>query len=60
MQEVVRFHNPFWLGTPHYSTADFAYDGYWIPKGTVVIANTVRILPPSRWPAVYVVHSGLC
>ena len=50
----MRFHNPFWLGTPHYSTADFAYDGYWIPKGTVVIANTVRIFPP------FTVASGLC
>ena len=42
LQEVARFHNPFWLGTPHMSTEDFAYRGFFIPKGTVVIGNTVR------------------
>ena len=40
-QEVARTHNPFWLGTPHFSTEDFTYNGYFIPKETVIIANTV-------------------
>ncbi|PIL32446.1 cytochrome P450 [Ganoderma sinense ZZ0214-1] len=39
-KEVARFHNPFWLGKPHMSTEDFAYHGYFIPKGTVVVGNT--------------------
>ncbi|KAI0641661.1 cytochrome P450 [Trametes meyenii] len=54
-KEVERFHNPFWLGTPHYSTEDFSYRGYYIPKGTVVIANTWTIHHDSqRYPDPYV------
>ncbi|KAI0739893.1 cytochrome P450 [Daedaleopsis nitida] len=53
-KEVARFHNPFWLGTPHYSTEDFAYHGYYIPKGTVVIANTWTMhRDPVRYPDPY-------
>ena len=41
-QEVERLHNPLWLGTPHFSTQDFEYRGYLIPKDSVVVINTVR------------------
>ena len=44
MQEVLRFHNPFWLGTPHYTTEAVTYRGYHIPKDTVVIVNAVGVL----------------
>ncbi|TFK83361.1 cytochrome P450 [Polyporus arcularius HHB13444] len=53
-KEVTRFHNPFWLGTPHFSTEDFTYHGYWIPKDTVVIANTWTMhRDPVRHPDPY-------
>ncbi|KAF7292084.1 Cytochrome P450 [Mycena indigotica] len=39
IKEVQRIHSPFWVPTPHYSTADFVYNGMFIPKGTVVILN---------------------
>ena len=42
VQEVERFRNPFWLGTPHVNMEDFTYQGQFIPKNTVVICNTVR------------------
>ncbi|KAJ7323006.1 cytochrome P450 [Mycena albidolilacea] len=34
-----RIHSPFWVPTPHYSTADFVYNGMYIPKDTVMILN---------------------
>ena len=40
-QEIERCHNPFWLGTPHMNTEDFTYKGYFIPKDTVIVLNTV-------------------
>ncbi|KAI9878768.1 MAG: hypothetical protein M1830_010570 [Pleopsidium flavum] len=40
IKEVERCHNPFWLGTPHYSTEDFTYNGKFIPKDTVIVLNT--------------------
>ncbi|KAI0364881.1 cytochrome P450 [Pilatotrama ljubarskyi] len=53
-KEVARFHNPFWLGTPHFSSEDFSYHGYYIPKGTVVIANTWTLhRDPFRYPDPY-------
>nr|VWP01747.1 Uncharacterized protein [Ganoderma boninense] len=53
-KEVARFHNPFWLGTPHMSTEDFAYRGFFIPKGTVVIGNTWTMhRDPVRHPDPY-------
>lgn len=39
IKEVERLHSPFWMGTPHYSTGDFVYNGMYIPKDTVVIMN---------------------
>ncbi|KAJ7147761.1 cytochrome P450 [Mycena filopes] len=39
IKEVQRIHAPFWVPTPHYSTADFVYKGMFIPKGTVVAMN---------------------
>ncbi|PIL23591.1 cytochrome P450 [Ganoderma sinense ZZ0214-1] len=53
-KEVARFHNPFWLGTPHMSTEDFAYRGSFIPKDTVVIGNTWTMhRDPMRHPDPY-------
>lgn len=40
VKEVERFHNPFWLGTPHVVSEDFVYRGNYIPKETVVVLNT--------------------
>ncbi|KAJ7062710.1 cytochrome P450 [Mycena amicta] len=39
IKEVQRIHSPFWVPTPHYSTADLVYNGMFIPKGTVVLLN---------------------
>ncbi|KAJ7892450.1 cytochrome P450 [Mycena leptocephala] len=39
IKEVQRIHLPFWVPTPHYSTADFVYNGMYIPKDAVVILN---------------------
>ncbi|KAF7363031.1 Cytochrome P450 [Mycena venus] len=39
IKEVQRLHAPFWIPTPHFSTADFAYQGMFIPKATVVVLN---------------------
>ncbi|KAJ6577307.1 cytochrome P450 [Mycena capillaripes] len=40
IQEGQRYHNPFWLGTPHAATQDSIYEGYYTPKDTMVICNT--------------------
>ncbi|KDQ59963.1 hypothetical protein JAAARDRAFT_192407 [Jaapia argillacea MUCL 33604] len=51
VKEVERCHNPFWLGTPHFSTEDFNYNGYFIPKDTVVVLNTYTMHhDPARHP----------
>ncbi|KAH8106701.1 cytochrome P450 [Cristinia sonorae] len=39
IKEVLRVHAPFWMATPHYSTEDYVYKGYFIPKNTGVILN---------------------
>ncbi|OJT13260.1 Cytochrome P450 1B1 [Trametes pubescens] len=50
-KEVARVHNPFWIGTPHYSTDDFSYRGYDIPKGTAIIVNSWSMhFDPVRHP----------
>ncbi|KZV99013.1 cytochrome P450 [Exidia glandulosa HHB12029] len=52
IKEVERTRNPFWLGTPHFSTADFTTNaGHFIPKGTVVMLNTYGMHhDPTRYP----------
>ncbi|KAG8533421.1 uncharacterized protein KY384_002204 [Bacidia gigantensis] len=40
IKEVERCRNPFWLGTPHFSTEDFVYKGHFIPKNTAIVLNT--------------------
>ncbi|KAJ3576647.1 hypothetical protein NP233_g278 [Leucocoprinus birnbaumii] len=51
IKEVERCHNPFWLGTPHFSTEDFDYRGQFIPKGTVLVLNTYTMHhDPQRHP----------
>jgi len=39
LNELLRFHSAAPLGLPHLLEEDDTYDGYWIPKGSVVIAN---------------------
>ncbi|KAH7107214.1 cytochrome P450 [Auriculariales sp. MPI-PUGE-AT-0066] len=52
IKEVERTHNPFWLGTPHLSTADYMTStGDFIPKNTVVMLNTYGMHhDPQRYP----------
>lgn len=40
IKEVQRYHNPFWMGNPHATTEDLVYNGYYIPKNTVLILNS--------------------
>jgi len=37
--QVERFRNAFPVPTPHFSTSDFKYKGFFIPKGTVIVMN---------------------
>ncbi|KAI0794374.1 cytochrome P450 [Fomes fomentarius] len=54
VKEIERCHNPFWLGTPHMNTKDFDYNGYLIPKETVMIVNTWTMHHnPERYPDPY-------
>ncbi|THH30274.1 hypothetical protein EUX98_g3897 [Antrodiella citrinella] len=39
IKEAYRWHAPLPLGLPHYSSQEDVYNGYRIPKGTLVIAN---------------------
>jgi len=34
-----RKYSKLYLGVPHMSTEDDEYDGYFIPKGTIVMGN---------------------
>lgn len=61
IKELLRWHNIGPLAAPHASTEDDVYEGYFIPKGTVVCPNVWLILHdpeiypdpftfnPSRW-----------
>jgi len=44
VKESLRWHLSAPLGIPHMATNDDEYDGYYIPKGTVVIGNAWSIL----------------
>lgn len=39
VKEVLRWHPVAPMGLPHTSTADDVFEGYRIPKGSMVIAN---------------------
>ncbi|KAL4268978.1 cytochrome P450 family protein [Pleurotus pulmonarius] len=43
IKEVLRIHAPFWMGTPHCSVEDFVYQGYFIPKNTVMVLNVYTL-----------------
>ena len=43
IKECERVHSPFFLATPHYSTADFVYNGMFIPKNTGLVLNCYGI-----------------
>ncbi|KAJ6589401.1 cytochrome P450 [Mycena capillaripes] len=54
IKEVQRIHSPFWVPTPHFSTADFVYNGMYIPKDTVIILNCWTIHHnEERYPDAY-------
>jgi cytochrome P450 len=50
VREVLRWRPPGPLGVPHKSSADDWYEGYFIPKGSVVITNVWAM---NRDPAVF-------
>lgn len=39
VKEVFRWHPVVPMGVPHMSTADDMYDGYYIPKGSILMPN---------------------
>ncbi|PFH48808.1 hypothetical protein AMATHDRAFT_149066 [Amanita thiersii Skay4041] len=43
-KEAMRWQPVLPLGTPHMTTQDDEYEGYFIPKGTIVMGNTWAIL----------------
>jgi cytochrome P450 len=43
IKEILRFHSPFWMGTPHCSEKDFVYNGMYIPADTVMVLNCYTI-----------------
>ncbi|KAL0059528.1 hypothetical protein AAF712_013727 [Marasmius tenuissimus] len=50
VKEVLRCRPPIPLGVPHRSTEDTVYNGYFIPKGSVVFGNIWALhLDPSRF-----------
>ncbi|KAI0035465.1 cytochrome P450 oxidoreductase [Vararia minispora EC-137] len=38
-KEVMRWHTVACINLPHYTTADDTYNGYYIPKGSIILAN---------------------
>ncbi|VDB91739.1 unnamed protein product [Peniophora sp. CBMAI 1063] len=50
LREVMRWRSGLCLGVPHTAEQDDYYQGMFIPKGTVLMAN---MLPCNREPAVY-------
>lgn len=40
LKETIRWTGIAPLGNPHATTADDVYNGYFIPKGTIVIGNS--------------------
>ncbi|KIP04523.1 hypothetical protein PHLGIDRAFT_120630 [Phlebiopsis gigantea 11061_1 CR5-6] len=47
-KEVLRWHPAVPLAVPHKTSTDDEYDGYFIPKGTIVIGNGWAILRDER------------
>ena len=54
VKEAMRWHTAVPLGIAHMSTADDEYQGYFIPKNTMVIANSWQVVLIS-FPQLYVV-----
>ncbi|KAJ3569367.1 hypothetical protein NP233_g5093 [Leucocoprinus birnbaumii] len=44
LKEVLRWNPVLSIGIPHLSTGDDVYNGYYIPSGSIVIANTYAML----------------
>ncbi|KAH9976259.1 cytochrome P450 [Lactifluus volemus] len=50
-KEILRWRPILPVGVPHASTKDDVYDGYFIPKGAIVIGNTWAIMhDPTLYP----------
>ena len=68
IKEVQRFRPAFLVPTPHTSTEDFVYDGYYIPKGAALVLNIYTLHRdeeryPDAWvPSILFMHaiSHLC
>lgn len=45
VKECLRWQNVFTLGLPHRLMQDDEYDGYYIPKGSIVLGNIWRVRP---------------
>ncbi|KAJ7598124.1 cytochrome P450 [Mycena floridula] len=50
IKEILRYHNPAPSGVPHCTTEDDIYDGYLIPKGSIIVTNIWKM---SRDPEIY-------
>lgn len=48
VKETLRWHSITPIGIPHASVEDDEYDGYFIPKGTIVIGNTWTLMHDSN------------
>ncbi|EPS94406.1 hypothetical protein FOMPIDRAFT_62440 [Fomitopsis schrenkii] len=48
LQETYRWHSPVSIESPHYTTEDDMYEGYYIPKGTSVMTNLWQICRDER------------
>ncbi|KAF8871149.1 cytochrome P450 [Infundibulicybe gibba] len=44
-KKVMRWHSILPLGVAHASTNDDEYDGYFIPKGSIILWSSWRVLP---------------
>lgn len=45
MKETLRWHPVAPMGIPHMSSDDDTYDGYWIPKESIILANIWFVQP---------------
>lgn len=58
--QLQRVHAPFWMGTPHCTTEDVGYNGFYIPKGAAVVLNCYALHHnEERYPDSYVFNNSL-
>ncbi|PIL22661.1 cytochrome P450 [Ganoderma sinense ZZ0214-1] len=52
VKELLRWHSSAPLGCPRMTTEDFKYDGYFIPRNTIVVVNVWSIMnDPEMYPS---------